>query len=1162
LARKTFPEPGKLEMEARENTSTVELDDRYSLATGKAYMSGTQTLLRLLLEQARRDRAAGLTTAGFVSGYRGSPLGGFDLALWKAQKFLDEEKIHFQPGLNEDLAVTSVWGSQQTDIFGSKKYDGVFGMWYGKLPGLDRSGDAFKHAHISGTSRYGGVLAVSGDDPAMSSTSAPGQSEHTFASYMMPVIYPATLQEILTMGLKAYGLSRYSGNWIGFKTVSDIAETSASVEVTSLPAFQLPDNHGDMWEQVIGRWPDDRFSQDARVQEVRLPAVGAFARINRFDEVMINPPKARFGIVAAGKPYLDLRQALDDLGITDVVAAQIGLSVFKLGLIWPIERDGMTDFAKGLDEILVVEERRPFIETQIKELAYNWDSAARPAITGKTNENGQPLIPSTGVTSAALLAEIIGRRLVKLTDHPAIKKGLAEVEARKLGSSVIPSPEFRVPHFCPGCPHNRGTSTPEGSASMAGIGCHSLAMWMPGNETVTFTHMGAEGANWIGAAAFVDQNHMFQNLGDGTYAHSGSLAIRAAKAAGCNITYKILFNDAVAMTGGQPVEGHASVLEIACQLKAEGIKKIVVVADDPKKYDDYGPDFKFPSDIVVYPREEMTTVMKDCREWPGISILIYDQVCATERRRRRKRGIVPPATKRVVINERVCEGCGDCSVQSKCVAIRPLDTPLGIKRQIDQSGCNQDLLCLEGFCPAMVTVEGGTLRKPILATDNSAKDIPLPDPTLPSLNAPYDILIAGVGGTGLITIGSLLGMAAHLEGKECSVLDNTGIARMGGGVTTHVRLGAAGTSLNAARIENVNTNVLIGGDPVVAASAEVLSRLALNQTKAVVNSYIAPTAAQAENPELGVDVDGLLSTLKNRIGEGQAQISNATELAGKLMGNKIFANIILLGLAYQKGLIPLEAKSLHQAITLNASAIDDNLKAFDWGRRLAIDAIAVAEFAGLTKAIEPTLDQRIADHARDLEAYQNAAYAKRYTDFIATIHTQEHEKIGNSDRLTAVIADNYYKLLAGKDEYEVARLYSDGQFEQTISEMFEGDFKLEYHVGRNLLTPEDPNADHLKKRKFGPWFKSALCMLNSAKGIRGTVLDPFRYTADRRRDRKLLSDYEQTIQKIMSNLSAKTLDLTSEIAALPSDIRGFGVVKDRSILATKKREDTLLAQLD
>jgi len=1144
-------------MDQKVAASPVTLEDRYSLASGKAYMNGTQALLRLLLEQAWRDKAAGLNTAGFVSGYRGTPLGGFDLALWKAKKYLQEDNIHFEPGLNEDLAATAVWGSQQTDIFGSEKYDGVFGMWYGKTPGLDRSGDAFKHANMNGTSRYGGVLAVSGDDPGASSTSVPSQSEHTFASFMMPVIYPANIEEFLTMGLLGYGMSRYSGNWIGFKTLSDIAETSASINIgTALPEFKLPDNHGDIWEQVSIRWPDDRWVADARLQEVRLPAAVAFARANQFDQVVIKPAKRRFGIVAAGKAYLDVRQALDDLGMTEKVAAEIGLTVNKLGLIWPLERDGMTEFAQGLEEILVVEERRAFIETQIKELAFNWDASSRPNVIGKSDENGQPLIPSTGETSPVLLAEVLGRRLLVKTDHPAIKQGLAQIENRKQQAAAQPSKEFRVPHYCPGCPHNRGTSTPEGSLAMAGIGCHSLAMWMPNNDTVTFTHMGAEGANWIGASAFVDQEHIFQNVGDGTYAHSGSLAIRAAQAAGCTMTFKILYNDAVAMTGGQPVETHFSVLDIARQILAEGINKVVVVADDLKKYDAYGPDFKFPPEVELFGREEMTSVMKACREYQGVSVLIYDQVCATERRRRRKRGDMPPSTKRVVINERVCEACGDCSIQSNCVAIRTLETPLGTKRQIDQSSCNMDLLCLEGFCPALVTVEGGTLKMP---NPSEELDITLEEPAAQNLTEPRDILIAGVGGSGLITVGSLLGMAAHLEGKECSVLDNTGIARMGGSVSTHVRLGKNGARLNASRIGDVNADVLIGGDPVVSASAEVLTRIRADQTQAVINTFIAPAAAQAADPELVFDSESILANVKSRVAVGGSIFANATELAFGLLGNKIYANILMLGIAFQKGLIPLEFNSIRQAIELNGAAVDENIAAFIWGRRYAVDPDAVSEVAGLAETSPLSLEQQITVRTDHLVAYQNAAYARRYADFVAKARAREQEIDAASESLTTAIAENYFKLLAMKDEYEVARLYTDGEFEQKISDMFEGDVKLHYHIGRKLIHTEERNTDRLKKRTFGPWFMSVFQMLNSFRGLRGTPLDPFGSSADRKRDRKLIRDYEQSIEMLLAELSPDNLATAIEIASLPASIRGFGAIRDRSIVAAQKRESDLRA---
>ncbi len=1145
-------------MDQKVTTSPVTLDDRYSLASGKAYMSGTQALLRLLLEQAWRDKAAGLNTAGFVSGYRGSPLGGFDLQLWKAQKYLQEDGIHFEPGLNEELAVTAVWGSQQTDIFGSEKYDGVFGLWYGKTPGLDRSGDAFKHANMNGTSRYGGVLAVSGDDPGASSTTVPSQSEHTFASFMMPVIYPSSIEEFLHMGLLGYGMSRYSGNWIGFKTLSDIAETSASINIgTAVPEFKLPDNHGDIWEQVSIRWPDDRWDADSRLQEIRLPAAVAFARANQFDQVVIAPPQRRFGIVAAGKAYLDMRQALDDLGVTTEIAAEIGLTVNKLGLIWPIEHEGMTEFAQGLEEILVVEERRAFIETQIKELAFNWDASTRPQVIGKSDENGQPLIPSTGETSSVLLAEIIGRRLLAKTDHPVIKQGLAQVESRKQQAVAVPSKEFRVPHYCPGCPHNRGTSTPEGSLAMAGIGCHSLAMWMPNNDTVTFTHMGAEGVNWIGASAFVDQKHIFQNLGDGTYVHSGSLAIRAAQAAGCTMTYKILYNDAVAMTGGQSVEGSLSVLDIARQIAAEGIGKIVVVADDIKKYDEYGPDYKFPRGVELFPRKEMTAVMKACRDYQGVSVLIYDQVCATERRRRRKKGLMPPSTKRVVINERVCEACGDCSIQSNCVAIRTLETPLGTKRQIDQSSCNMDLLCLEGFCPALVTVEGGTLKMP---SPSEELNILLDEPSAKTLTKPYDILIAGVGGSGLITIGNLLGMAAHLEGKECSVLDNTGIARMGGSVSTHVRLGESDAQLNASRIADVDADVLIGGDPVVSASAEVLTRIRADRTQAVVNTFIAPAAAQAADPELAFDSENILANVKSRVDTGQSVFTNVTDLAYGLLGNKVYANIFMLGIAFQKGLIPLEFNSIRQAIELNDKAVEENISAFNWGRRYALDPDAVTELAGLAEMTPLSLEQKIAVRKDHLTAYQNAAYAKRFTDLITKARAREQEIDGASDSLISAIADNYFKLLAHKDEYEVARLYSDGEFEQKISDMFGGNVNLHYHIGRKLIVTEERNTDRLKKRTFGPWFMTAFQMLNSLKGLRGTPFDPFGFSTDRQRDRQLVQDYEQTIEKLLADLSPGNLAIAIEIASLPADIRGFGAIKDRSIAVAKKLESELLVK--
>jgi len=1127
---------------------TYSLDEKYSLSEGRLFLSGTQALVRLLLEQSRRDARAGLNTGGFVSGYRGSPLGGVDMALWGASEFLAQENIKFEPGLNEDLAATAVWGSQQTDILGPARVDGVFGMWYGKNPGLDRSGDAMKHANAAGTARHGGVLAVSGDDPGASSSTLANQSEQAFASAMIPVIYPADIADMLDLGLKAYGLSRYSGLWAGFKLVADVVETTRSITMdASVGKITLPEAPGFDAGQVVQRWPDDRWSQDQRLQDIKLPAALAFAKANGFNKIVIDAPGRRLGIVSAGKAYLDVRQALDALGVTEAVALEIGLSVCKLGLIWPLEPDGMRAFARGLKEILVVEERRAFVETQLKELAYNWPASNRPRIIGKTDEHGRPLIPSVGVTEPGKLALLIGRRLLLAADHPVIRGNLARLERAAEQSRSRTSIPVRIPHFCPGCPHNQGTKLPDGGVAMAGIGCHSLAMWMPGSDTITLSHMGGEGANWIGAAAFVERDHLFQNMGDGTYAHSGLLAIRAALAAKSRITFKILYNNAVAMTGGQPVEGAPTVSDIARQMAAEGVAKLAVVSDAPEQYSGAG----LPAGTKVHDRQELDAVMEDFASFPGTSVLIYDQMCATEKRRQRKRGRRAPAEARVVINERVCEACGDCSVQSRCIAVRAVPTPLGLKRQIDQSSCNSDLSCLQGFCPAMVTVTGAKLRAPQIVQDGGWS---IGEPAPVELAAPYNILIAGVGGTGLITIGAILAMAAHLDGIECSVLDNTGLARMGGAVTTHLRLAPSGRLLDAPRIDAAGADLLLGCDALVAAGPEVSSRIQKGRTRAVVNSHMAPTAAEALDPETPIDRDAVFAAIAEHITGDEGNFADTGGLALALLGDRIYANMLLTGFAFQKGHIPLSGASVEQAIGLNGTETENNLRAFAWGRRLAVDRQRVLERAGLAAgAGDNSLGDRITFHMQQLTRYRNRAYAVRYGELVDKFRARETGITGGPGALTGAVADNYYKVLAIKDEFEVARLFTDGAFDDQLGALFEDGYRVHYHVGRL-------GGGGRKKHRFGPWFGTALGLARKFKSLRYSVLNPFFFTRDRKRDRNLIAEYEATAEELLEHLDAGNLQLATEIAAIPDAIRGFGHVRDRSLIGALKRHDRLLAE--
>jgi len=1142
--------------------ATVSLDDKYRLESGRVYISGTQALVRLPIMQRRRDARAGLDTAGYVSGYRGSPLGGYDFALWQARKFLDEHHVRFEPGLNEDLAATAVWGTQQTEIFGGARYDGVFGIWYGKNPGVNRCGDVFSHANAAGTSANGGVLAVSGDDPGAASSSLPNGCEHAFITAMMPVLYPADVHEFLEFGLLGFALSRYTGLWVGFKTVADTVESSASVAVDpDRPIIVTPNDFEMPPGGLNARWPDDRWSQDARLQRLKLPAAQAFARANGLDRVASRASRPRFGIVAAGKAYLDVCQALTDLGVDARVAEEIGLSLYKVGMTWPLEPGKARDFAQGLEEVLVVEERRPLIETQLKEQAYNWDATSRPRIVGKADAAGQPLLPSTGEFTPDLIARVIGARLARLAPHPVVGERHARIAARPAtppaGAEIV-----RIPQFCAGCPHARSTKVPEGSTAMGGIGCHSLAIWMPDRDTRSITQMGGEGANWIGLEPFVEADHMFQNLGDGTYYHSGLLAIRAAVAAKTNITYKLLYNEAVAMTGGQPVEGVPTVPQITRQLQAEGVGRIVVVSDDP---DHYPVGAGFAPGVTVHHRDEMAALQRAFRDQPGVSVIVYDQVCATEKRRRRKRGEYPPPDWRPFINDLVCEGCGDCLDKSGCAAVIPLETEFGRKRAIDQSACNTDMSCVNGFCPSFVTVQGGApRRRPDVAEDSMA---PLAAPVAPVIEGSYDIIVGGVGGTGVITIGALLGMAAHLEGKGCSVLDNTGMARKGGAVTTHFRIAPAdGPPPGAPRIAAGKASLVLGCDMVVTASGEVLATVASGRTRAVVNSHPIPTSAQTLDPDAPLDTGALRRLIEGAAGPGQCDIVDATRLATALMGDSIYTNLFLLGFAFQRGLIPLGGEAIERAIEINGAGAERNRRAFAWGRRAAADPDAVEQAAAPLAVLdeaEPaaTPEEIVARRAAYLTDYQDAAYAGRYRALVDRAAAAERDRVGaRAGPLTDAVARNYFRLLAYKDEYEVARLHLDPAFEDKLRRQFDGDVRLRYHLAPPLVARPDPATGAPRKRAYGPWVRTLFRLLVRLKGVRGTRWDIFGRTEERRRERQLIVEYEAVIDELLAGLREDNHALAVEIARLSEKVRGFGHVKAANIVAAKSQEAALLAR--
>ncbi|MEK0082918.1 indolepyruvate ferredoxin oxidoreductase family protein [Benzoatithermus flavus] len=1158
----------------------VSLDDRYALERGRVLMTGIQALVRLPMLQHQRDVAAQLNTAGFISGYRGSPLGGLDQALWRAQKFLEKHRIVFTPGLNEDLAATAVWGSQQVGLFPGAKHDGVFAMWYGKGPGVDRSLDVLKHANHAGTARYGGVLVVAGDDHAAKSSTLPHQSDHVFAAAVIPVLNPAGVQDYLDLGIHGWAMSRYSGCWVALKAVADTVESTAvvdvdphRVEVRTPEDFVMPPGG------LSIRWPDPPLVQEARMQQHKAYAALAYARANGLNPVVIDSPRARLGIITAGKSYLDVRQALDDLGIDAKLAAEIGIRLMKVGMTWPLEPEGTRHFAEGLEEILVVEEKRQHIEYQLKEELYNWRHDVRPRVIGKFDEKGEwslPqggwLLPAASELTPAMIARVIAARIARFHSSRRIEERLAFIASKEAALARQRLAIQRVPHYCSGCPHNTSTRVPEGSRALAGIGCHYMATWIYPTSTQTFSQMGGEGAAWIGQAPFTETRHVFANLGDGTYYHSGILAIRAAVAAHVNITYKILYNDAVAMTGGQPVEGSLTVAQLVAQLAAEGLERIEVVADEAER----AAIGALPAGVRIHPRGELEAIQKSLRETPGVTALVYVQTCAAEKRRRRKRGRLPDPPRRVVINEMVCEGCGDCSNKSNCVSVLPVETEWGRKREIDQSNCNKDYSCINGFCPSFVTVEGGRLKKGVALAEGTETPS-VPAPMLPSLREPWGILITGVGGTGVVTIGAVLAMAAHLEGKGVTALDMAGLAQKGGAVWSHVRIAAEPGHLWAPRIAAGEADAVIGCDIVVTVSDESLAKMQDGRTHAVVNSdasvtseFVRTVAEQARTGDLSRFRDpefpsqAMEDQIVDAVGRDRVWFVDATDLATALLGDAIGTNMFMLGYAWQKGLVPLSEEAILRAIELNGAAVPLNVAAFAWGRRAAHDLATVQRLAAPQDALpdhrrlSTSLDEVIERRVAFLTDYQDAAYAGRYRALVERVRKVEAERVPGSTGLAEAVARNYHKLLAYKDEYEVARLYSSPWFERRIAQMFEGDYKLVFHLAPPLIAHPDPVTGEPEKRAYGPWMLRAFRLLARLKGLRGTAFDPFGRSSERRLERQLIKDYEVLMEEVLQGLTAETHATAVELAAIPDRIRGFGPVKGRFLRHAKKREAELL----
>ncbi len=1145
--------------------TAVTLDDKYALESGRVYLTGTQALVRLPMMQRRRDEAAGLNTACFISGYRGSPLGALDQQLWHAKAFLQKHRIHFQPGVNEDLACTALWGTQQVNLFPGSRYDGVFGMFYGKGPGIDRSGDALRHANLAGTDPKGGVLLLAGDDHTCKSSTTAHQTEFAFVDAMIPVLNPSGVQEFLDMGLYGWAMSRYSGCWVAFKVVGETVDSSASVYVDPHRIqIALPDDF-EMPPGGLGiRWPDGWLDQEERLHRYKLYAALAFASANKLNKTVIDSKKRRFGIVTCGKSYLDVRQALDDLGIDEAYAADIGLTVYKVGMTWPLERDGVRRFAEGLEEILVVEEKRALIENQLKEQLYNWRADVRPAVNGKFDENRNRILPSNGELTPAQIARVIAERIRRFHTSPQIEQRLAFLEEQERALAGRDPGIVRTPYFCSGCPHNSSTKVPEGSRALAGIGCHYMAQWMD-RSTATYTHMGAEGVPWVGQAPFTETKHVFANIGDGTYFHSGILAIRMAVAAGVTMTYKILFNDAVAMTGGQPHDGPLTVPMITHQLRGEGVGRIEVVTDEPEKY---GSGGAFASDVGVHHRDELDAVQRTLRERSGVTILIYDQTCAAEKRRRRKRGLYPDPPKRAFINELVCEGCGDCSAKSNCLSVVPVETEFGRKRMIDQSSCNKDFSCVNGFCPSFVTVHGGgPKRGEKCAGGKEPPDLfeALPEPTLPALDGTYGILVTGVGGTGVVTIGALLGMAAHIEGKGVSVLDMIGLAQKGGAVVTHVRIAKRPEDIHAVRLASGGAKLIIGCDNVVTGARDSLSKVRPGETVATVNLHETVTGDFTRNPDYRFPAQRLRDAISETVGAARAHFIEATELATALLGDSIATNMFMLGYAYQKGLVPVSAESILQAIELNGVAVPMNRHAFVWGRRAAHDIAAVRRIALGGKAA-PEAPEDPAERLQNmiqvrmdyLTQYQNARYAARYAALVEKVRGVEAAKTPRRTALAEAVARYYFKLLAYKDEYEVARLYADPAFMARVNDAFEGDFKLRFHLAPPLFARRDPVSGELIKQEYGSWMLGSFRLLAKLKGLRGTPFDPFGRTQERKDERQLIARYEEIIEELLASLTPDNHALAVEIASLPERIRGFGHVKLRSMKGVAGQEATLL----
>jgi len=1141
----------------------VKLDDKYDLGQRRVFVTGFQALVRLCLMQKELDRRNGLNTAGFVTGYRGSPLGGLDSQFLRAKSFLETSDVRFQGGINEDLAATAIWGSQQAELRGEGKYDGVFGMWYGKGPGVDRTGDVFRHANLAGSAKHGGVLALMGDDHTAESSTTAHQSEYHFIDVMVPILNPAGVQEVLDYGLYGWAMSRFTGTWVALKTMHETIESTAAID-GSLDRFNIvtPTDFPMPPGGLNIRLNDPILAQEARLHDYKRDAMLAFVRANKLNRIITSGGREpKIGIITTGKSYLDVRQAFDELGIDEVKCNALGIRLFKAGCAWPLSRQELKEFAQGLDLIIVVEEKRSLLEVQVREELYG--TVDQPLCIGKKDEAGNWLFPVKGALDPNEVAICIGERLLKYHRNDEIIARVARLKNFQRIAAETRDVAQRIPYFCSGCPHNSSTVVPEGMRAYAGIGCHYMAQWM-NRSTLGYTHMGGEGANWVGEAPFSNRKHVFQNLGDGTYNHSGYMAIRAAIASNTNITYKILFNDAVAMTGGQANDGGLTVPQVARQVAAEGAKRVVVVTDEPDKY---ASGTEWPKGLTIHHRDDLIAVQKELAEVEGVTVLIYDQTCAAEKRRRRKRHTFPDPDKRVIINELVCEGCGDCGVQSNCVSVQPLETEWGRKRLIDQSSCNKDFSCVKGFCPSFVTVHGAKLKKGTgIAADH---DLPaLPEPKLPAIDQTYNIIVTGVGGTGVVTIGGILGMAAHLEGRGVGVLDMAGLAQKGGAVFSYMRIAENPDAIHAIRVAAGRADLVLGGDIVVAGTRKILAAVKHGATQMVVNTAEFLPGEFTRNADFSLPSERLKRAIVADAGPDNAHFINAGGIAAALFGQSIGANMFMVGYAYQLGAIPLSAAAIEKAIELNGEAVAMNRAAFHWGRRAVVDRAAVEKLAKpataiasdarrLSESFEETVERRV----QFLTAYQNAAYAARYRALVGKVKAVEAARAPGHCELTETVARYLFKLMAYKDEYEVARLYTDGAFLKQVETEFDGDnLRFEFHLAPPLLARRDKTTGLPRKMSFGPWILPAFRLLAKLKGLRGTPFDPFGRSLERRTERKLIGDYEAMLDEVLAGLTPDNHHIAVALAAIPEKIRGFGHVKQQHLTAAKADEAALFEQ--